>query len=316
MGGGGEYFKEGMKVMFFNIENVDLPAFAIGKLGNKLDPNTPTFNVVWEKPNIDPWDEHEGYFDKNPLILHPDRVKNEIVVREAVHEARLLIYAARIRQAASIDPRSIGIIDPETINEVRLEKYTLDPRELDIRKLINEYNRETSALIQQPANPKPDIFEIPADLYKEAKIRIKEHMKQVNHLEASMGMIPTLRNLIPEHYRLENIDPLLLWIHEQAEKEEGVPTAGVAAMPARTDEAAEGVSPRKGIPDMIDIPNPPQEPTTKEIGSPDDTKPTATNHQRHSDLGIMKALPHCQNIDDIAGNIRSSEFGKLKLKQF
>jgi hypothetical protein len=91
MGGGGEYFKEGMRVMFFNIENVDLPAFAVGKLGNRLDPTTQTFNVVWENPTLDPWEEYEGYFNKNPLILHPERVRNEIQVREAVHEARLLL---------------------------------------------------------------------------------------------------------------------------------------------------------------------------------------------------------------------------------
>jgi hypothetical protein len=192
MGGRGEYFKEGMRVMFFNIENVDLPAFAVGKLGNKLDPITPTFNIVWEKPNIDPWEEHEGYFNKNPLILHPDRVQNKILVWEVVHEARLLVYGARIQQAASIDHRSIGMLDPESIKEVRLEKYTLDPKQLAINELIDEYSRETSVIIQQPINPKPDLFEIPADLYKEAKIRIKEHMKQVNQLEASLGILPTL----------------------------------------------------------------------------------------------------------------------------
>jgi hypothetical protein len=52
IGGGGEYFREGMRVMFFNIRNVDLPAFAVGVLGNRVDPNTPAFNVTWENPIV------------------------------------------------------------------------------------------------------------------------------------------------------------------------------------------------------------------------------------------------------------------------
>ncbi len=162
MGGGGEYFKEGMKAMFFNIRNVDLPAFAVGVLSNKLDLNTPTFNVIWDKPTVDPWDEHEGYFDNNPLILHPDRVQYEIKVREAVHEARLIMYGARIRQASSIDNRSISMIDYEAVKELQLGTYTIDRKELEISKLVDGYNRETCDLIQQPINPKQETVEIPA----------------------------------------------------------------------------------------------------------------------------------------------------------
>lgn len=311
VGGGGVYFEEGMRVMFVNIENVDLPAFAIGKLGNRLDPTTPTFNVIWETPNVDPWDEREGYYNKNPLILHPDQVKNEIMVREAVHEARLLMYGARIRQAASIDQRSIGIIDPESIKELHIEKCVWDPKEININKIIDGHNRETYGMIQQPDNPKPEIFEIPADLYKEAKIRINEHMKQVNQLEASMGMIPALRELIPAQFRMENVDPLLLWIHQQAEREE-TPTAGVARMPETTTEAntPEKISLRRGIPGMINVPN--RDPETENL---EDSKPAASKVRRQSDLGIMKTLPQCQNIDEIADTIRKSEFGKLTLKQ-
>jgi hypothetical protein len=142
----------------------------------------------------------------------------------------------------------------------------------------------------------------------EAVIRIKEHMKQVKQLEASLGILPTLRDLIPPQFRLENVDPLLLWIHEQAEGGKEKPTAGVARMPEATN-ATEGFGLRKGIPDMINIPNPPKDATTTEIGNLEETKPAATKPHRQPELGIGKVLPQCQNIDDIAGNIRNSEFG-------
>ncbi len=315
VGGGGEYFEEGMRVMFFNIANVDLPAFAVGKLDNRLDPNVPTFNVVWEQPSLDPWDQHEEDFDNEPLILHPDRIQNEIQVREIVHEARLLMYGARIRHAVSIDQRSVGTIVPDSIKELHLEKYDLGSQILNIRERINKYNRETCAIIQQPVSPKRDRMEIPADLYRVAESRINEHMKQVNQLEASMGIIPSLRGLIPEKYRVENIDPLLLWIHQQSEKEEA-PTEGVARMPAATTEAKtpERIGLRKGIPDMINVPNPAQGTSNAKDEKLGDTKPAAT--KRQTNLGIMNTLPQCQNIEDVAENICDSEFGKLKLKQF
>jgi hypothetical protein len=86
-----------------------------------------------------------------------------------------------------------------------------------------------------------------------------------------MGVIPAFRNLIPEHLRLENVDPILLWIHEQPKKEEGTPTAGTAAIHATTEKVAEGTIIRKGIPGTINIPNQPPVPTTGEFRQLDGT---------------------------------------------
>jgi hypothetical protein len=60
------------------------------------------------------------------------------------------------------------------------------------------------------------------------------------------------------------VDPLLLWIHEQAEGGKEKPTEGVARMPNTTTEAntTEGIGLQRGIPDMINIPNPPKDATT------------------------------------------------------
>ena len=129
--------------MFFNIENVDVPAFAIVKLGKRLDPDIPRFDISWEEPMVKPWEEYEEYFNNNPLILHPDRMQFEIKVREAIHEARLLMYGTRIRQATSIDPRSVGTIHEETISDLGLEIVVPNMTLLGINEVIKEENRDT-----------------------------------------------------------------------------------------------------------------------------------------------------------------------------
>jgi hypothetical protein len=317
MGSGGKYFQEGMRVMFFNIENVDVPAFAIGKLGKRLDPNIPRFDISWEEPMVKPWEEYEEYFNNNPLILHPDRMQSEIKVREAVHEAQLLMYGTRIRQATSIDPRSIETIHEETISDLGLEIVVPNMKILEINEWINECNRDTWVSLQQQAQPKTDQISIPANLYQEAQTRIIEHMKMVNHFKTSMSVFPGLEAHIPEKFRLENVDPLLRWIHQQAEQEEKgeVPAVGVARMPTTTEETTtfprSGVG--KGVPTTINIPDQlagSQGTEVEVLG-----EPAATKQQLQlPDVGIRKTLPQCQNIADIAQSIRNSEFGKLGLK--
>jgi hypothetical protein len=222
------------------------------------------------------------------------------------------VYGARIRQAVSVNPHSIGVLDPTAIKEFNINVCETEPEEIDISDTITKYNRETCLLIKQKEDRQSDSMEIPANVYWEAKVRIKELMMTVNQLQASMGANPKLQGFIPEHLKLENIDPLLVWIHENTETkgDENMkqPTSAVARMP--TEEATTTPEVRVKV---KPVPNIQRQNSGSDVEVIEDTKPAATESQQPVNLGIGKGLPQCQNVNQIAEAIRESKFGDLKL---
>ena len=330
VGGTTEYFEEGMKVMFHNNTNVDMPAFAIGTLEECLDDDRRKFKITWETKGVDPWEDYQEHFNNVPFIIHPDRKDQEIIFRELVHQTRLLAYSARIRKMVGVTDKSLKLVSARLIRGLHIESVGYDLTPLELTEIVENHNRETCNLMKNEARAtkeaddetEPKGMYIPAEIYNEAQIRVVERLKQIEQFATLFPGVKT-----PDELKEENIDPLLKWVYEQSkiglteERKESVakkpppkpdyPTTPPAKHP-KTPPSAKSDSARKGVPKAVDIPSVYD---LEDSDDDDDRKPAATTLPPElANMGISNIIPQCQNIDKVAGIIRKSAFGSLRLE--
>lgn len=319
-------YRQGMSVMFVNVVNHRLPAFVTGKLGGRQqeDPEEATFGVQWETPPTSNEDFLKWY-DDIALIMNDLDQRDETLIREFVHESRLVAYGCNMREAVTLTPGSDAYRGNLKAFGLNMAEYKIS--KFAARRHIMDINERTLLATARRVVGDTTI-PIPMGLYNQVRDEAMNKVKKAIQMEEWITSNPDFADSITADKRMANINPLLKWIYDHE-----VNTAATVAASATT---------------TTDPTTPPKTPATDTMKTPPTVKNTPREYARapltndpktarmldtdmnvHDDSSTEDAdeedddsldisdtvpmeLPTCQSMNKFIQLIRQSQFGKLK----